>query len=267
MEPPFFSIVTAVYNAEQVIGQTAASLQAQDFGDYEWIVIDGGSKDRTLEAVRPYLVEGRDTVISEPDRGVYDAMNKGLRQARGKVVQFLNAGDRLADPAVLGDVAAAFDADVDAVYGDSIYELANGLTIFKPALDVAADRFRRIPFCHQALFTRREIHLRHPYDLSYRIAADYAAIAAMHRAGVRMKRLHRTLNVDTIEPHAISKAGQALAAAEDHRIHRDILGLPPLGQSARYLLKRASLFGGDLVRSLPSSIYDRLPAAIRRRVY
>ncbi|MBS0474943.1 MAG: glycosyltransferase, partial [Proteobacteria bacterium] len=197
---PFFSIVTAVYNAEKVIEETAASLRDQDFGDFEWIVVDGGSTDRTLEVIRPYVVEGRDTIISEPDRGVYDAMNKGLRRARGKVVQFQNAGDRFADAAVLGAVAAEFDDEVEAVYGDAIYELANGLTIFKPGLDIAIDQYRSIPFCHQSLYTRRETHLRHPFDLTYRIAADYAMIAAMHQAGVRMKRLKRTLNVDTIEP-------------------------------------------------------------------
>lgn len=267
MGQPFFSIVTVVYNAEQVVARTAASLRDQDFADFEWIVVDGGSTDRTLELVRPFVVEGRDRVISEPDQGIYDAMNKGLRLARGNVVQFLNAGDRFADATVLGAVAAAFSDDVDAVYGDTIYELSNGLTIFKQALDIATERYRRIPFSHQALFTRRETHLQHPFDQSYRIAADYAAIAAMHRAGVRMKRLDRTLNVNTIEPNAVSKAGQLLAAIEDHRVHQDILGLTGWAETGRHLVKRLSLFGGDLMRSLPAPIYDRLPAAIRRRVY
>lgn len=267
MAQPFFSIVTAVHNAEAVVTETATSLMAQDFRDFEWIVVDGCSTDGTLKAVRPFLVEGRDTLISEPDRGVYDAMNKGLRQARGKVVQFLNAGDRFADAGVLGAVAAAFDDRIDAVYGDSIYELSNGLSIFKPALDIENDKFRRIPFCHQALFTRREVHLQHPYDLTYRIAADYAAIATMNRSGVRMKHLRRTLNIDTVEPDAISKAGQKRAAAEDHRIHREIRGLSSNRESARYLAKRLSLYVGDMIRSLPAPIYDRLPAAVRRRVY
>lgn len=264
---PFFSIVTAVYNAERAVAATAASLMGQDFRDFEWIVVDGGSTDGTLDAIRPFLTADRDTLISESDRGVYDAMNKGLRQARGRVVQFLNAGDRFADAGVLGAVAAAFDDDVDAVYGNSIYELSNGLTVFKPAKDVSKDKYRRIPFCHQALFARREVHLRFPYDLTYRIAADYAMIASMNRSGVRMKRLSRTLNIDTVEPTAISKAGQKRAAAEDHRIHREIMGLSPLAESARYLAKRVSLLAGDLVRSLPTPLYDRLPAAVRRRVY
>lgn len=267
MVQPFFSIVTVVYNAEKVVAETATSLKEQDFRDFEWIVVDGGSTDGTLEAIRPFLIEDRDTVISEPDRGVYDAMNKGLRLAKGNVVQFLNAGDRFADAGVLGAVAAAFDDEIDAVYGNSIYELSNGLTIFKFAKDISKDKYRSIPFCHQTLFTRREIHLRYPYDLSYKIAADYAVIASMNRSGVRMKRLDRTLCVDTVEPTALSKAGQKRAAAEDHRIHKEILGLSPSTQSVRYLVKRLSLFGGDLIRALPTTLYDSLPAAVRRRVY
>lgn len=267
MVEPFFSIITVVYNAEKVVSETAASLMEQEFRDFEWIVVDGGSADGTLETIRPFLVEGRDTVISEPDRGVYDAMNKGLRNARGTVVQFLNAGDRFADAGVLGAVAAAFDDEIDAIYGNAIYELSNGLTIIKAAKEVSKEDFRSIPFCHQALFTRREVHLRYPYDLSYKIAADYAAIATMSCSGVRMKRLDRILCVDTVEPTAISKAGQKKAAAEDHRIHKEILGLSPLAECLRYLVKRLSLFGGDLIRALPTPLYDRLPVAVRRLVY
>jgi glycosyltransferase involved in cell wall biosynthesis len=267
VQAPFFSIISAVYNAEGVVESTAASLRNQTFREFEWIVVDGGSSDGTLDVIRPFLVDGRDTVISEPDRGVYDAMNKGLRQAKGKVVQFLNAGDRFASEDVLEEVAAEFGDDVDALYGDTVLELANGLTVFKPALNLETCRYRRIPFSHQSLFTRRELHLLHPFDLTYTIAADYAAIAAMHRAGVRMKRLRKTLNVNTVEPDAISKSGQVLAAAEDCRVHKEILGRSSIEASAFYLCKRVSLLGGDLLRSLPPPFYARLPEAIRRRVY
>lgn len=267
MKEPFFSIITVVYNAEKVAGATAASLQNQNFRDFEWIVVDGGSSDATLEVIRPFLIEGRDTVISEPDQGVYDAMNKGLRQARGKVVQFLNAGDRLADENVLDHVAAEFSDNVDAVYGDTILELADGLTMFTSALDLNVNLHRGMPISHQSLFTRREIHLRHPFDLTYRISADYAAIAAMQRAGARTKHLHETLNVNSIEPEAISVAGKARSAAEDFRIHREILGRSSIEASFYYLRKRAIVFAVGLLKCLPLSLYDRLPEAIRRRVY
>lgn len=264
---PFFSIITVVFNAEAVVEATARSLQSQTFRDFEWIVIDGGSSDRTLDVIQPFLAEGRDTVISEADRGVYDAMNKGLRLAKGEVVQFLNAGDRLAYNTVLGDVAAAFDDDVDAVYGDTVFELSNGLIIPSPAKDVTKHDFRSMPFCHQSFFPRREIHLRHPFDLSFKIAADYASIATMYRAGVRMKRIETTLSVMTIEPGAISKSGQSLAAGEDVRINKAILKRSTLSETLHYACKRLSLFVGDSVRSLPPAVYDRLPLALRRRIY
>ena len=135
MSTPFFSIITVVYNAEDVLEGTARSLMEQSTTDYEWIVVDGASKDATLDIARRFAVEGRDTVVSEPDRGVYDAMNKGLRLAQGEVVQFLNAGDRLANAEVLAHVAAAFGEDVDAVYGDTILELADGRVVTRVAFD------------------------------------------------------------------------------------------------------------------------------------
>lgn len=262
---PLFSIVTVTYNAEDVVELTAASLMRQTFRDFEWIVVDGASQDRTIERVIPFLDKQRDMLICEPDRGVYDAMNKGLHAAQGKIVQFLNAGDRFASEDVLATVAAAFTEGVDAVYGDTIIELPKGLSVFSPALSVK-EPFRRMPFCHQALFTRRSLHVYHPFDYkTFRIAADYASFAEMHQAGATLKQLGKALAVVTVEPNSISKAGQTRAATEYHQINRRILKHPLVAETAQYLGKRASLVVGNTLRAMP--FYDRLPAFVRSRVY
>lgn len=264
---PFFSIITAVRNAEAVLAETAQSLRGQNFADYEWIVVDGLSDDGTLGIVRRFIEPGRDQVISEPDTGVYDAMNKGLRLARGQVVQFLNAGDRLADEGVLASVAAAFGTKVDAVYGDTLLALEDGRTELRRAFPIAETLPRRMPISHQALFVRREFHLAYPFDLSYQIAADYAAIAKMHCAGGRMRHLPIPVNINTIEAEAISIRGRVRSAAEDYRIHREILNSPLLAAAWRYLRKRIVIGGVRTLQRLPPGVLARLPEGIRRRIY
>lgn len=110
------STVTVSFNAGRTIGHTLESFFAQSWRDKELLVIDGGSNDDTLEIVRSFESEGL-RLISERDRGLYDAMNKGLRLFGGDAVGFLNADDRYADPGVLAEVAAAL-GEVDIVYGD-----------------------------------------------------------------------------------------------------------------------------------------------------
>jgi hypothetical protein len=118
---------------------------------------------------------------------------------------------------------------------------------------------------HQALFTRTALHRAHAFDLRYRIAADYAAIAAMHRARARMKRVAFTININTIEPEAISIAGKALCVAEYFRVQREILKVGTTTASLRFLCQRTGIFIVRMLQRLPRRLYDALPMAIRRR--
>jgi glycosyltransferase involved in cell wall biosynthesis len=114
------SLITVCRNVAPVIGETLDSVLAQTHPDIELIVIDGASNDGTvgiLERYRPKLA----VLVSEPDRGIYDAMNKGLVRATGDIIGFVNAGDLLMAPTVIADVVSAFQrSHVDAVYGDII---------------------------------------------------------------------------------------------------------------------------------------------------
>ncbi len=267
MSRPFFSIITVVYNAEAGFEKTAQSLQDQDFRDFEWIVVDGGSTDKTLDIARTYIDPKRDILVSEPDDGVYDAMNKGLRLARGQVVQFLNANDWFASDRVLSKIFAVFEEGVEAVYGDTILSLADGRQIARPAIDPGANLRRRMAFSHQALFVKRETHLLYPFDLKFSVSADKAAISKMYVAGVKMVPAKVITNVNSIEPEAVSIAGKVRSAAEDYRISIDILRRPRTEAVYYYLRKRLVIFGVDLLERLPKPVFDRLPEGIRRRVY
>lgn len=114
------SIITATYNSGKTLRDTIESILSQTYGDFEHLIIDGGSKDDTLEIIKEYepKYNGRLRWISEPDRGLYDAMNKGIRMASGDVVGILNSDDFYADSKVLEDIAGAFTQNVDVVFGN-----------------------------------------------------------------------------------------------------------------------------------------------------
>ncbi len=182
------SIITVALNAEATIGDAIRSVAAQSYGEIEHLVIDGRSGDATLEEVERAR-HPRLSVVSEPDEGLYDALNKGILRSSGEVVGLVHADDTLAHPHVLAQVGAAFDdPEVDAVYGDLDY-VARGETSrvirhwrageFRPA------RLKRgwMP-PHPTLYLRRRVFdALGLYDTRYKIAADYDAVLRFFGAG------------------------------------------------------------------------------------
>ena len=175
------SLVTAVYNRAATVGAALDSVRAQRGVEVEHVIVDGGSTDATLAEVERRRHPGM-RVLSEPDEGVYDALNKGIRMASGDVVGMVHSDDELAHVGVLAQVAEAFAASgADAVYGDLEYVSAADPSrvvrywksgAYHPGL------LRRgwMP-PHPTLFLRREVFAQHGlYDTSYRIAADYEAV-------------------------------------------------------------------------------------------
>ncbi|QQS55441.1 MAG: glycosyltransferase [Candidatus Competibacteraceae bacterium] len=172
------SVITAVYNSHVTLADALDSALAQDHPDTELIVIDGASTDGTLEVIQRYA-ERIAHRVSEPDRGVYDALNKGLHLATGEVVGFLHSDDRYADDRVLSRIAAAFaDPAVDACYGDLVY-------VRQDDPGHVVRYWRAGPYCsrllsrgwmppHPTFYARRALYQRlGGFDLDYEIAADY----------------------------------------------------------------------------------------------
>lgn len=171
---PMVSIITITFNAAKTLERTIVSVERQDYKAVEYIIVDGGSTDGTMQIVgRHERTVNR--CISEPDDGIYFAMNKGLAAATGEFVWFLNAGDELADETTLSSVmAAAKDADV--IYGDTVLTRLDGSLIggrrLAPPDQLTPDSFRDgMLVCHQAFVARRT--LCSPYDTSFRFSADF----------------------------------------------------------------------------------------------
>lgn len=174
-DSPLFSIITITFNAESVIEPTMQSVKEQSFSDCEHLIIDGASRDSTISVARR---SGRDDtrIISEPDNGLYDAMNKGLKAAKGKYVLFLNAGDTFHDRNTLALYASGAKNDADIIYGDTVLVNADREVVGKRHLS-APDVLTHESFaqgmliCHQAFMVKREIAPQ--YDTHYRFSADY----------------------------------------------------------------------------------------------
>lgn len=170
---PFFSVVTVTFNAAETIEYTLGSILKQNKTLFELIVIDGGSTDNTLEILN-HAKEEIDVFISEPDKGIYDAMNKGINNASGEYVVFMNSGDCFFNEATLDDVykkLTALDSKPDVIYGRHAVLTKTGT---KAGLEPSfSTRPKHMPFCHQSVYARRELLEMFHFNLSYKIAADY----------------------------------------------------------------------------------------------
>ncbi len=178
------SVITASYNSGSTIKDTIQSLESQSYQSYESVFIDGASTDNTLNIIRNSNIKKKH-IISEPDNGIYDAMNKGIEHAEGEIVGFLNSDDFYADENVLRDVAFLFeDPDVDACYGDLCY-------VGKQNKNRIVRHWKSEPFKpgmflkgwvppHPTFFARKELYEKYGgFDPSYAIAADYELLLRM----------------------------------------------------------------------------------------
>jgi len=172
------SVITAVFNRSATLGDSLRSVHAQWWPDIEHIVIDGGSTDGSLGILEQHKSR-ISKIVSEPDGGLYDALNKGIRHASGDVIGFMHADDEFATPQALTRVAAAFeDPDVGAVYGDLVYVKKNDAS--RVVRYWRAGQYQRTLLAqgwmppHPTFYVRREVYSRFGgFDTRYRIAADY----------------------------------------------------------------------------------------------
>ena len=172
------SVITVCYNAADTIAETLESVVAQRYLDVEHIVIDGASTDSTLKIIEPYAAR-LSAVFSEPDRGVYDAMNKGLARATGEVVGFLNADDVYMHPEVLARIAATMaDPEIDACYADLVYVdrvQTNRVVRHWTSRDYTPGLFEKgwMP-AHPTFFVRKSVYEKFGgFNLRYRLQADF----------------------------------------------------------------------------------------------
>lgn len=193
------SVVTVSLNNVETIEDTIRSVQSQEYGSVEHVIIDGGSTDGTLAVIEKYSGQvGK--VISEPDQGIYDAMNKGLRSSTGDIVGTLNADDIYENRLVLGEIARVFgDPAVEACYGDLVYidpMDTDRVVRYWRSRDYVPGLFRKgwMP-PHPTFFARNQVFLRCGYyDPEFPIAGDFELLLRlMEKDGIRTAYLPKTL--------------------------------------------------------------------------
>lgn len=194
---PKFSVITVCYNAEATLEDTIQSVISQTYHHVEYIIVDGASKDRTMDIVNRY----RDriaVVVSEPDKGLYDAMNKGIRLATGDYLCFLNAGDSFHEDDTLQQMVHSIHTLQlpDVLYGET--ELVDHEGHFLRMRRLQAPEhltwksFRQgMLVCHQAFFARRDLVI--PYDLRYRFSADFDWCIKIMKKSKVLHNTHLTL--------------------------------------------------------------------------
>ncbi|AEW03006.1 glycosyl transferase [Niastella koreensis] len=171
------SIITATYNSANTVRDTLACIASQRYANIEHIIVDGLSKDNTLDIVKQFPHVAK--VISEKDKGIYDAMNKGVQQATGDVIGILNSDDFYSDPFVLEKVAAAFkNPAVEAVYGDLQYVKQDNVQVVTRTWKSGKYQKRFLYYGwmppHPTFFVRRNIYDKCGlFNITLRSAADY----------------------------------------------------------------------------------------------
>lgn len=199
------SIITTCYNRNETISSAIRSVLAQDYSDIEYIIVDGASSDGSIETIKaeliPAVFHGSNVkIVSEPDHGMYEAINKGIRMATGDIIGLVHSDDMLYDNRVVSDVVKRFEeTGADFIYGDGIY--IDSENIYKKVRVWDGGSYHRwkvrlgwLPL-HPTCYIRRDVMMREGlYDESYRIAADTDLLVRyLYKAHLKVEYIHRKI--------------------------------------------------------------------------
>jgi len=241
---PKLSVITIVYNNVRDIERTIKSVINQTYKKIEYIVIDGGSTDGTLEVIQQYKHQ-ISTIVSEPDKGIYDAMNKGLALAKGEYVLFMNSGDEIYDEHTVEDIfATASGADIyygeTEMYNDNWESLGRRRHEAPEQFDWTSFKYG-MNISHQAIYIRRSITV--PYDLHYKYSSDIDWIIKAAKKASNIVNVHRYVAKYLVG--GMSKKKHRESLKERFKIFTKYYGLVPnvlnhliiAGNLARYFVK------------------------------
>jgi len=187
-----FSIIIPVFNGEDLIQECLNSILEQDYKDYEIIIKDGLSSDKTVEIIKKNI-NNRIKIISSPDSGIYDAMNQSIKIARGKWIYFMGSDDQLYDNFVLTNIAKELDRDssIDILYGDFFSNNQFYINKFNWKI------IKGNSLNHQSIFYNNKIFINNYYDTNYKLAADYKFNIQLYKNKRRSRKV----------PYVITKYG------------------------------------------------------------
>lgn len=235
------TIITVTYNCELIIDMTMQSVLEQNYDNIEYILVDGASNDSTLKIIESYAKENKNIkYISEKDDGIYDAMNKGIKMAKGEAIFFLNAGDVFFDNEVINKIAKEFsNSDYDIIYGDVLflYKKRNFLQKIR-----YVNSFKLVTgtvICHQGIFAKRIVFEKYGYfDLKYKICSDLNWFVNCYINGVLVN--HLNIVISKFDTNGISNRKDTLGLRR--REKEDILN-NYYSKPLSYIIKIRHLLG------------------------
>lgn len=172
MIQPLISVITVSYNAKNCIEETIRSVIDQTYENIEYIIIDGGSTDGTIDVIKKY--ENKICKwISEPDKGIYDAMNKGINLATGEWINFMNCGDSFCSNHIIQLIVENISNNINSniIYGNCIINFSTKKYVVLP--ENIENISNHLPFCHQSAFVQTALAKQYPFELKYKFVADY----------------------------------------------------------------------------------------------
>lgn len=214
---PVVSVITVTYNAAGMLERTLRSVEAQQYGPMETIIVDGGSTDGTTGIIHAHAAHVT-RWVSEPDGGIYDAMNKGVAMATGGWVIFMNAGDTFAADDVLKRLFAKRHEESDIIYGDVVKDggVKKAPSEYRP--------YHRMLFCHQSSLTRRRLLLDSPFDVSHRYSADLKFFLIQYYRHARFEYVG--LPIADFDTTGVSNSHRSAGLADNIRVVCETMPLP-----------------------------------------
>lgn len=187
------SVVTVCFNSQKTINRTIKSVAEQNNCNFEYIIVDGASSDGTIDIINSWQNKIPLVLISEPDKGIYDAMNKGVKLAKGDWILFLNSDDCFYSKDSLSQIELELKDNVDIVYGATEFAY-DGFSVIRVPRPLPSF-WKKMPFNHQSSLSRRNLLLQHPFDLKYRLAADYEFFLYAYKNGYSFREIDKIISV------------------------------------------------------------------------
>lgn len=194
------TVITVCYNVEKEIRNTMLSVLNQTYGDLEYLIIDGLSKDNTLNevfSVKNLFPNRNVSIISEPDNGIFDAMNKGIRKATGEWIIFMNAGDSFASPSILSDLSALFNnSEIGVIYGPHKLIYKNRIRVIDDVpFFLQKKKYKTMGFSHQSTFVRTCLAKDNQFDSRFKLSADYNMICNFYMNNIKFVKVKTPIAV------------------------------------------------------------------------
>lgn len=230
----FFSIITVCKNNLQELLLTFNSIISQSIDDFEWIVIDANSKDGTRE----WLEEIKSSIwLSEPDNGIYDAMNKGITKANGRYLIFMNSGDEFENETVLDESKKSIEKHnfPAFAYGDSIDIAEAGIGYYRKAKSYKKN-WKGMITQHQSMFFNSKVLGKQKYSEDYKLSGDYAFISSFIKDKTEIDILYLNFAVCKFSMGGLNEIKRFDALKEDFIIRKKIISLPSLINVTLYFL-------------------------------